>query len=298
MNQFNIIVIIFFYLSFASVSYPQDKINTGSEKELFEKNIGKLYQEKKFDEILLLLEDGITKYPEDKLDLVKSKFGVAMEAGKYFEATKAVIRWDDLTERSNANRALLVAKPFLLMNDFDNAFKWINTSVDRGFQNYFIFYENDFWKPIKDDKRMNEIIKKMKSKIGFGEKIKHFDRVSLNGMKLSPSKLKGKVFMIDFWATWCEPCLKTIPNLKKLYEKYKDEGFEIVSISLDREKDREKLLKYINDNKISWPVIFSGEGWKDKTKENFGIKNIPSLWIVDKFYSIYCKGITGIFQFR
>lgn len=103
---------------------------------------------------------------------------------------------------------------------------------------------------------------------------------ALDGNKVDLSKMKGKVVLIDFWATWCGPCVDEIPSIKKVYDKFQRRGFEVIGISLD--SDREKLETYINENDIPWPQFFDAKGWKNRLAMKYGIRSIPTLWLVDK----------------
>lgn len=103
---------------------------------------------------------------------------------------------------------------------------------------------------------------------------------ALDGREVDLSKMKGKVVLIDFWATWCGPCVAELPNVKEAYEKLHPKGFEIVGISFDQSK--EKLTEFVKEEKMEWPQYFDGEGWKNKFGQEFGINSIPAMWLVDK----------------
>ena len=100
-----------------------------------------------------------------------------------------------------------------------------------------------------------------------------------NNQSVPFSKFKGKITIITFWATWCGPCIKELPNVKSTFEKLNAKGFEIIGVSLDQE--RAELEKMIAEKKMTWPQYFEG-GEKNKFADEFQIASIPTMWLVDK----------------
>ena len=103
---------------------------------------------------------------------------------------------------------------------------------------------------------------------------------AVDGRHVDLSKMKGKVVLVDFWATWCGPCVGEIPHVKAAYAKYHAKGFVIVGISLDQ--DLARLQEFTKAQDMPWPQYFDGKGWGNAISTRFGIKGIPTMWLVDK----------------
>jgi thiol-disulfide isomerase/thioredoxin len=103
---------------------------------------------------------------------------------------------------------------------------------------------------------------------------------TVDGKKFNLADLRGKVVLVDFWATWCPPCVEEVPQLVETYEKFKDRGFEIVGISLDN--DKSALEKFTAENKMTWPQFFDGKGWDNELAQRFKIQSVPTMWLLGK----------------
>ena len=102
----------------------------------------------------------------------------------------------------------------------------------------------------------------------------------LKGQPVSLDQYKNKVVLVDFWATWCGPCVEEIPNVIAAYQKHHDQGFEVIGISLDQ--DKKALDKYLADNAIPWPQLFDGKGWDGTISKRFGVSAIPFTMLIGR----------------
>jgi len=112
-----------------------------------------------------------------------------------------------------------------------------------------------------------------------------------NGKEIRLSSFKGKVVLIDFWASWCKPCRIEMPNMVALYKKYKEKGFEILGVSLDKDKD--KWVQAIKEDGITWPQVSDLKFWNSEAVKLFNVKAIPYTVLVDKEGKIFAKGLRG-----
>lgn len=119
---------------------------------------------------------------------------------------------------------------------------------------------------------------------------------AIKGETVSIKGLKGKVVVVDFWATWCGPCVAEMPKMKKLYAEYKDKGVEFIGVSLDQPKEKgglDKLKDFVAKNEIAWPQYYQGNFWQSEFSKGWGINSIPCVFIVDadgKLYSTEARG--------
>lgn len=101
-----------------------------------------------------------------------------------------------------------------------------------------------------------------------------------DGSQVDFSALRGKVILLDFWATWCGPCREEVPNVVAAYQKYHDRGFEVVGVSLDR--DLGAMTQFTGQNGMVWPQHFDGQGWGNELAVRFHVHAIPAMYLFDK----------------
>jgi thiol-disulfide isomerase/thioredoxin len=120
-------------------------------------------------------------------------------------------------------------------------------------------------------------------KIATGEKAVELEPfTSLDGRQADLANLRGKVVVIDFWATWCKPCLESMPELKSMYDKYHEKGLEVIGVNLDNKEMEAQVKQVIEKQGILWPQRFEGKGMNDPLAKLYIISSLPTVWLLDK----------------
>ena len=120
---------------------------------------------------------------------------------------------------------------------------------------------------------------------------KKFVQQSSTGQKISLEAFEGKYVLLDFWASWCAPCRKEHPNLIKTYEQFKNKHFEIISVSLDSEKD--SWLNAIAKDKITWTQVSDLKGQQNDIAVQYGVQSVPANFLINPKGVIIDKNLTG-----
>jgi thiol-disulfide isomerase/thioredoxin len=102
----------------------------------------------------------------------------------------------------------------------------------------------------------------------------------LDGTPFDWSEYRGKVVLVDVWATWCGPCLRARPHVEKCYQRFHDQGFEVVAISVD--EDRVALEKYLAEKPTPWVNLHDGGYWRNSFANHYGLAGLPTMILVDR----------------
>lgn len=121
---------------------------------------------------------------------------------------------------------------------------------------------------------------------------------AIDGREVDLAKMRGKVVLIDFWGTWCMPCRKEIPHIRAVYEKYHDQGFEVIGIACEHSESDETLKEFIEEEEIPWPQYFDA-GFRAKKlgltsyEMRFGINAFPAIWLLNKEGKVVQRNLRG-----
>ncbi|MBR1799515.1 MAG: redoxin domain-containing protein [Bacteroidales bacterium] len=195
----------------------------------------------------------------------------------------------DMTTVGSQLETLIKTNPKTLMSSFlvtyfDNAF-------EQHYNVYKLVYDN-----LKGRYSSHELVKYIEKRLSSallpGTEVPEIALPSPEGTTLHLSDLRGKVVLIDFWASWCRPCRMENPNVVRLYSRYHDRGFEVFSVSLDN--TREAWIKAIADDHLSWPNHVSDlRGWQSVAARTYGIQSIPSTILIDASGKVIARNLRG-----
>jgi peroxiredoxin len=128
--------------------------------------------------------------------------------------------------------------------------------------------------------------------VNVGETAPDFVATTMDGKELRLSELRGKVVLLDFWATWCGPCIARLPALQRLQQQHADgNDFVVVGISLDT--GTEEVKQFIGQRKLSWPQIAAGPADKNPVAKAYNVEGVPATFLIDREGKVAAKDLHG-----
>jgi thiol-disulfide isomerase/thioredoxin len=247
-----------------------------------------LIQLKRLDDALNFIDVAIKKTGESE-QLVSARYNTFMLMNKLQDALEAAKHKDKIAKENSPWDCLNIMHVYLRMKKKEEAMDWLQEAANRGFLSYRILIDKKY-QILNKEKRFYDIVEMIKVNVGLGNKARNFQVTLLSGELFNLWRQKGKVTVVMFWATWCNPCRRDMKFMKDTYARYKDKNVEMIAISLDTD---EKIYKdYIKKQELTWKHSFTGKGWQDPTVIRYGLNTIPSYWLVDK------KGVLRSFDLK
>lgn len=261
------------------------------EFEADAKNVAETYTVKGSKDSELLKElNGLMMQPQKQMEGLKRRYMAASSAGQADSVKAIEIEATKIQENSKKYfKAFIRRNPSSIMSVY-STLTLINPEEEYPFADSMLAVYKKTQPNSKYTKSLNERLTKLGS-VTIGRQAPDITLATPDGGTKSLSSLKGKYVLIDFWASWCGPCRRENPNVVKMYEKYKDKGFEIFGVSFDQSK--EKWVKAIADDKLTWPHVSDLKGWESSAAKLYNITAIPHTILLDREGKIVAKNLRG-----
>ena len=269
-----------------------DKVTiTGSVKDL-----GNTFKVEGSSETTIFIEyNNLSKSRDIKLDSLNKAFQLLMEANKMdskrMDSLSAIFEtpYNSIINQSNI---LMVDKISKNTNMYSSIMAIQALDPDK-YSDLYKSLDAGLSKKFPNDKNVimfHEVVERMLS-TNIGQFAPEISLPSPDGKEIALSSLKGKLVLIDFWASWCGPCRKEMPNVIKIYSKFKNKGFEIYGVSLDQ--DKEKWMEAITKDGINWPQVSDLKYWDNLAARIYNVQGIPYTVLIDKDGKIIAKNLRG-----
>lgn len=225
------------------------------------------------------------------------------DAKRYYE--EALKELNTLIKKYDGKREALEAKFYIgniynAMHNFDEAITYFDIVLSqKNIENIFkakaLYFKTKALIAKGDFVKAKEIVEELKlidtrAADSFGSELSGSARIGMeaptfqvsdvNGNLIDLSKYKGSIVILDFWATWCDPCITEFTKIKSMYQKFKDRGVQFIGVSLD--DDIEDLRGFVKQEQVEWPQIFDGKRWKGVIPSLYRIQIIPTMLVLDR----------------
>lgn len=221
-------------------------------------------------------------------DLYK-EYSTAAQTKDTAKMKEVEAQFNKLSEEANAKEdALTTANSDTYVAAFMLTGKMSGLNSDELSAKYELLGANA--KATEPGKKIADRIQKLAA-VAVGQVAPDFTLNNQEGTAVSMHSIKGKVKVIDFWASWCGPCRGENPNVVKVYEEFHPKGLEILSVSLDNDKDA--WLKAIEDDQLTWHHVSDLKGWQSEASQLYAVSGIPHMIVLDENNVIVAKDLRG-----
>lgn len=244
------------------------------------------------EEFFAITEQRMTAFLEEYPDSPEA-VDVHLNLGHLFAQAgmeeKAIPHLESYVSRSDGRKPeevavakFFLAKGYLSRDEFDEAERLLGDVQAAG-----SIVPAQLAQMAKLDLERIPILKKLK----IGNPALPIEAVTTAGDRITLESFKGKVLLLDFWASWCQPCRHEMPNVKTVYKQFHDKGFEILGVSLDQSEAG--FRGYVDELDIPWPQIYDGKGWNSAVGRKYGITSIPATFLLDRDGKIRYRNLRG-----
>lgn len=214
---------------------------------------------------------------------------VLQKKGDSLKAQLKNFGYEFIVENNNSDFALFMLEGLTGQKGFDlelatKAYENIDASIKT---------KNEINQQISDRIKQKIESNPNKAKIKIGMKAPDFTASDPDGEPITLSEIKGKVTIVDFWASWCKPCRIENPNLVKLYDKYHSKGLEIISVSLERGNQKAFWIEAIKKDQLSWYNVSNLKFWQDPIAQAYSVNSIPATFILDENGTLIAERLRG-----
>ncbi|MDE0397101.1 MAG: redoxin domain-containing protein [Candidatus Poribacteria bacterium] len=248
------------------------------------------------EEAIEALEKGLQRetHNEQFFHVYRTLVHLYIEVGRQKDAEHLINRFKSIIKPDDLSAHFLLGTMLRMANQHEEVLKVFENLEKRQPNNHRVLDEL-----VRIHERLGnaELAEEYRKKADpmselIGEVVPNFSVTDLDGKHISLQQYRGKVVLLDFWAVWCGPCLTEIPNVKRVYDTYKDQGFDIIGVSLDTDETR--LRNYLKKNNISWRQIFSGQKWKSPLAQQYDIRSIPAPWLIARDGTLISREARGV----
>lgn len=231
--------------------------------------------------------------------LNKRLMRIRMDARQEMASTRDSVKLARLQEEEEALRDSDIAYKKKLVEENPDTFAAVLALTDMQSMGVPAREVNEYFRNLSPELKETPLAQTLKEgldkqeAVEIGSKAPEFSGPNPEGEEIALEDVMGKVTLIDFWAAWCKPCRVENPNIVRVYNKYHDEGFNIVGISLDREGQKDRWVQAIEEDNLTWPQISHLEFWEEPIAQLYGVRAIPAQFILDENGVIVAKNLRG-----